>query len=144
MNPIVFSGKSRFLSKHQRTSLRKLLHTTAENKGYSILQLTYVFVDDETLYKINVEHLQHNTYTDIITFDLGDGESAEIDGEIYITVDRVKENAIMLQQKEEMEMVRVISHGLLHLLGVKDKSPADAKQMRQEEDACLSLWLSFK
>ncbi|MFM6951660.1 MAG: rRNA maturation RNase YbeY, partial [Bacteroidota bacterium] len=67
----------------------------------------------------------------------------EVAGEIYISIDRVKENAIIHHQTVEMELVRVVSHGLLHLLGFKDKSPNQAKEMRQEEEACLSLWSSL-
>lgn len=143
MNTIQFLGKSKFLNQNHRNKLRKLLHVVAKNKGWEISQLTYVFVDDETLFQINMEHLQHDTYTDIITFDLGDGVSHEVDGEIYISIDRVRENAISHQQTSEREMVRVISHGLLHLLGLKDKTVSQAKEMRQEEEACLSLWSSL-
>ncbi|MBM3437589.1 MAG: rRNA maturation RNase YbeY [Bacteroidetes bacterium] len=143
MNAIQFLGKSRFLDQKTRNNLRSLLHRVAKNKGWKINQLTYVVVDDEHLLSINVEHLQHNTYTDIITFDLSDGQSKGVDGEIYISIDRVKENAIIHHQSVEMELVRVVSHGLLHLLGFKDKSPNQAKEMRQEEEACLSLWSSL-
>ena len=143
MNTIQFLGKSRFLDQKTRNNLRSLLQSVAKNKGWKISQLTYVFVDDEHLLSINVEHLQHDTYTDIITFDLSDGQSKEVDGEIYISIDRVKENAIIHHQTVEMELVRVVSHGLLHLLGFKDKSPSQAKEMRQEEEACLSLWSSL-
>lgn len=143
MNTIQFLGKSRFLDQKTRNNLRSLLQRIAKNKGWKISQLTYVFVDDEHLLSINVEHLQHDTYTDIITFDLSDGQTKEVDGEIYISIDRVKENAITHHQTVEMELVRVVSHGLLHLLGFKDKSPSQAKEMRQEEEACLSLWSSL-
>ncbi len=143
MNSIQFLGKSRFLDQKTRNNLRSLLQRIAKNKGWKISQLTYVFVDDEHLLSINVEHLQHDTYTDIITFDLSDGQTKEVDGEIYISIDRVKENAITHHQTVEMELVRVVSHGLLHLLGFKDKSPSQAKEMRQEEEACLSLWSSL-
>jgi rRNA maturation RNase YbeY len=143
MKTIQFLGKSRFLNKTQRTQLRNLLNGVAKSKGHKIHELTYVFVNDETLHGINMDHLQHDTYTDIITFDLNDGEPKVVIGEIYISVDRVKENAINLNQPEEMEMVRVISHGLLHLLGLRDKTPTQVKEMRQEEEACLSLWTSL-
>ncbi|MFM6952871.1 MAG: rRNA maturation RNase YbeY [Bacteroidota bacterium] len=143
MNTIQFLGKSRFLDQKTRNNLRSLLQRVAKNKGWKISQLTYVFVDDEHLLSINVEHLQHDTYTDIITFDLSDGQTKEVDGEIYISIDRVKENAFIHNQTVEMEFVRVVSHGLLHLLGFKDKSPSQAKEMRQEEEACLSLWSSL-
>lgn len=143
MNNIYFLGKSRFLKKQHREAIRQLLNTVAKTKGQEIGCLNYVFVDDEELFQINMEHLQHDTYTDIITFDLRDDIKEAVEGEIYISVDRVKENAESLNVSEELEMIRVISHGLLHLLGYKDKTDAQAKVMRQEEEACLSLWSSF-
>lgn len=143
MKNIYFLGKSRFLNKNHREAIRHLLNTTAINKGQQIGCLNYVFVDDEEIFQINMEHLQHDTYTDIITFDLRDNVNDAIEGEIYISVDRVKDNAETLGVSEELEMIRVISHGLLHLLGYKDKSTAQAKVMRQEEEASLSLWASL-
>lgn len=90
--------------------------------------------------EINMAHLQHDTYTDIITFDLRENPIDPIEGEIYISIERVAENAITAGVDFENEFIRVVSHGLLHLLGYKDKTDAQAKEMRQEEEACLSLW----
>ena len=140
MNSIHFSGRHRFLDGTARKKIRLLLKTIAETKGQKIVDLNYVFLHDDELLDINMEHLNHNTYTDIITFDLSEAESNGIEGEIYISTDRVKENSVLHKSNETHELIRVISHGLLHLLGYKDKKPADAIVMRTEEEVCLSLW----
>jgi probable rRNA maturation factor len=140
MNSIHFSGRHRFLDGNARKKIRLLLKKIAETKGQKIVDLNYVFLHDDELLEINMEHLNHNTYTDIITFDLSEGESNGIEGEIYISTDRVKENSVLHKSNETHELIRVISHGLLHLLGYKDKKPADAIVMRTEEEVCLSLW----
>lgn len=140
MNSIHFSGRHRFLDGTARKKIRLLLKTIAETKGQKIVDLNYVFLHDDELLEINMEHLNHNTYTDIITFDLSEAESNGIEGEIYISTDRVKENSVLHKSNETHELIRVISHGLLHLLGYKDKKPADAIVMRTEEEVCLSLW----
>ena len=140
MNTIYFLGRSRFLDKEKRNNLRDLLNLISKKKNQRISQLNYVLVDDEALLEINMKHLQHDTYTDIITFDLRDDLSGPVEGEIYISIDRVKENAEVAGVDFENEFIRVISHGLLHLLGYKDKTAAQTKEMRQEEEACLSLW----
>ncbi len=85
---------------------------------------------------MNQQYLNHNTLTDIITFDLGESES-ELIGEIYISVERVKENAIKFETTYPDELHRVIFHGALHLCGFKDKKEADQKIMRQMENSCL-------
>lgn len=100
--------------------------------------ISYIFCSDEYLHKINLDHLSHDTYTDIITFHYGDDKLLESD--IFISVERVKENAQIHQQNPEREMRRVIIHGILHLLGQKDKSPEDAAQMRQKEEEALLLF----
>lgn len=140
MNSIHFSGRHRFLDINARKKIRLLLKTIAETKGQKIVDLNYVFLRDHELLEINMKHLNHNTYTDIITFDLSEAGSHGIEGEIYISTDRVKENSVTHNTNETHELIRVISHGLLHLLGYKDKMPADAIVMRTEEEVCLSLW----
>jgi len=143
MNNIYFLGRSRFLDKQKRNKIRRLLQTTSKKKGKSISLLNFVLVNDEALLEINMAHLQHDTYTDIITFDLRENPIDPIEGEIYISIERVAENAITAGVGFENEFIRVVSHGLLHLLGYKDKTDAQAKEMRQEEEACLSLWANL-
>ena len=103
------------------------------------VQLTYIFCSDEYLLGINQQFLKHNTYTDIITFDLGEYED-EVVGEIYISVDRVAENAEKFDTAYNEELHRVIFHGALHLCGYKDKTDTDRKEMRRKEDLCLKQY----
>ena len=99
--------------------------------------ITFVFCDDNYLHKINLEFLDHDTYTDIITFDYSVGN--EVISEIYISVDRVSENAKKYSQTFENEMHRVMIHGVLHLCGYKDKLAEDKQIMRDKENHYLSL-----
>jgi rRNA maturation RNase YbeY len=103
------------------------------------VQLNYIFCSDEHLLGINQQFLNHNTYTDIITFDLGEYDD-EVVGEIYISVDRVAENAGKFGVPYNDELHRVIFHGALHLCGYKDKNEADRKEMRRKEDLCLKQY----
>jgi len=100
-------------------------------------ELQYVFCDDEYLHKLNVEFLDHDTLTDIISFDYTMGEL--ISGDIFISVERVKENAEELGVDFLEELHRVIIHGVLHYIGFKDKTEEEKKIMREKEDYCLSL-----
>jgi rRNA maturation RNase YbeY len=109
-----------------------------EEHGEELVNLTYVFCSDDYLHEINVEYLDHDTLTDIITFNNAD-EEGTIEGDIFISVDRVRENAETHGTKFEDEMHRVLIHGVLHLLGFKDKTEEEERLMRKEEDSCLSL-----
>jgi rRNA maturation RNase YbeY len=100
---------------------------------------TYIFCNDEALLEMNQQFLNHNTFTDIITFDLSENDR-ELTGEIYISVDRVKENAEKFSSSYEDELHRVIFHGALHLCGFKDKSKADSAEMRKQEEQCLKQY----
>ena len=106
---------------------------------YFLKELNYIFCSDIFLHEINKTYLGHHTYTDIITFDYSEKNSHEIEGEIYISVDRVKENAVTYQKTFHQELHRVIIHGVLHLLGYGDKTGEEQKEMRKKEEACLSL-----
>ncbi|PCI98996.1 MAG: rRNA maturation RNase YbeY [Flavobacteriales bacterium] len=99
--------------------------------------ITYVFCSDTYLHKINLEHLNHDTFTDIITFNYCDGDL--ISGDIFISIDRVKENAITFHTTFKEELNRVMIHGILHLVGYNDKSDSDKELMRSKEDFYLSL-----
>jgi probable rRNA maturation factor len=101
----------------------------------------YIFCTDDYLLQVNRDFLQHDYYTDIITFDLSETPKA-VSGEIYISVDRVKENAATNGVSFTEELHRVIFHGALHLCGYKDKKPAEIKVMRAAEDRCLALYFS--
>lgn len=111
-----------------------------EHTGKSC-EIYYLFCSDPYLLKLNKEFLKHDTYTDIITFDLSEKKSNMIQSEIYISVDRVKENAHTLGVSYQEELLRVVFHGALHLCGFKDKTEKDKKEMRRMEEECLSRFL---
>lgn len=104
-------------------------------------KLTYIFMSDEDLHAINLQFLEHDDYTDIITFDLSEAPD-EVVGEIYISVERVAENARKFETEYQRELHRVIFHGALHLCGLGDKKPEEQKKMRAAEDACLTEWFA--
>ena len=116
------------------------LKRIAEQESKRIVSLDYVFCSDEYLHKINVEYLNHDTYTDIITFDLGEPTDDAISGEIYISIDRVKENAQIHGSQYKDELLRVVAHGLLHLIGYPDKSEQEALVMRGKEEDALRTY----
>ena len=101
-------------------------------------EIVYVLTDDTYLYTINKDFLNHDTLTDIITFETSVDPNV-ISGEIFISIDRVKENAIRQKQEFENELARVLVHGVLHLIGYDDKTPEQKLKMRAKEDYCLNL-----
>ncbi|MBI9033472.1 MAG: rRNA maturation RNase YbeY [Bacteroidales bacterium] len=125
-----------------RAKFNLWISQVAASYDCKIGQLTYVFCDDEYLHKINVDHLEHDTYTDIITFDYSTPDV--INGEIYVSVDRIKENASKMGLDYESEFLRVVIHGVLHLCGYKDKSDEQKLVMREQEEICVSLYLLEK
>ena len=107
------------------------------NENFEEGELSYIFCDDEYLHKLNVEFLKHDTLTDIISFDNSLGN--QINGDIFISVERVKENTSSFNTTFENELHRVIIHGVLHYCGYKDKTKKDADLMRVKENKALSL-----
>ncbi|NOU39526.1 MAG: rRNA maturation RNase YbeY [Ferruginibacter sp.] len=123
-----------------RKSLKAFIPILFTKEKKLFKSLSYIFCSDEYLLEVNNKFLQHNFYTDIITFDLSASKSSPTIGEIYISVDRVKENAITHQSSFETELHRVIFHGALHLCGYKDKTKKDSLFMRDKEDDYLSMY----
>jgi rRNA maturation RNase YbeY len=121
----------------QKKRLKSFLLEKSILHGRPISGLQIIFCSDDYLLKINQDFLSHDYYTDIITFDLGSKGSEFIEGEIYISLDRVKDNAILHGVSYKKELHRVIFHGVLHLLGFKDKKKADQLVMRTMEDEFL-------
>ncbi|WP_295795123.1 rRNA maturation RNase YbeY [Mucilaginibacter sp.] len=121
----------------QKTAVRQWVTDTVTAEGYKLKELTYIFCSDSYLLQINQQYLNHDTYTDIITFDNSD-IAKTIVGDIFISIDRIRENALKFSHTEADELHRVIIHGALHLLGYKDKSPADKKKMTLKEDFYLN------
>jgi probable rRNA maturation factor len=117
----------------------KWIKSISLSEGYKIGELNYIFCSDEYLLEVNKEYLQHDYYTDIITFDNSEEEGV-LEGDIFISVDRVKDNAQMLNTDYEEELRRVLIHGLLHLIGFEDSSEELKLKMRAKEDACLLLF----
>lgn len=101
-------------------------------------EINYIFCDDEYLHKINVEYLDHDTLTDIISFDYTVGN--QLNGDIFISVERVEDNAKDFNVSFEEELKRVLAHGILHYCGYKDKSDADAELMRSKEDEKIAMF----
>lgn len=118
---------------------KKWLKNASISEGYELSQLNYVFCSDEYLLEINKEYLDHDYFTDIITFDNSE-EDNQLEGDIYISVDRVRENAATFHTDFDTEMRRVLIHGLLHLAGHDDTSEALKTAMRAKEDEYLRLF----
>lgn len=106
--------------------------------GKEVGELYYSFCSDEYLYKMNVELLGHDFYTDIITFPLNDCETI-LSAEFHISIDRIRENALTFERSFRDELHRVMAHGVLHLIGFDDLCEEDEMQMRDEEDKCLAM-----
>ena len=124
-----------------RTILKNWIKYTIEKNNKQIGEISYIFCSDEQLLEINKEFLSHDYYTDIITFDYS--ESDIISGDLFISIDRIKDNAKTLGLSYQEELHRVIIHGILHLLGFKDKTDEESQNMRLLENECLSNLLTF-
>lgn len=135
MAKISFSNADiKFTLKHKKNISAWIIETIEKEKK-TCGQIAYVFCSDDFLLDLNQRFLNHNTYTDIITFDYSEGKT--LNGEIYISIDRVRENAQKFKVDFEKELLRVIIHGALHLAGYKDKSKEQKEKMRKKEDAAL-------
>lgn len=121
-----------------RRAVKSWLRSVAEHHGKSLGDLSVVACSDEELLEYNRKYLDHDTYTDIITFD--HSEATQLSGDLLISFERVLENADNQGVVFQEELRRVMAHGLLHLAGFKDKTPADAAAMRQAEDHALALF----
>ena len=114
------------------------LSRVAESEGYSLSALSYIFCNDQYLLDLNQTYLSHDTLTDIITFDYVEG--TEVSGDIFISVDRLKENAAIFKVSFEEERLRVMAHGLLHLMGYKDKTAEDQEIMSNKENEKIKMF----
>ncbi len=126
----------------------QLLHTSTisdwlkyiiQKEQKSLLYLNYIFCSDDYLHKINIEYLNHDTYTDIITFPLSN-EEHKIESDIYISIDRIKENAQNLNTSFQNELLRVMAHGVLHLCGYADKTQEEIQLMRKKENEAIDYF----
>ena len=121
-----------------KKKIREWIIKSAENEDYMIGSLNFIFTNDNVLLQLNKEYLRHFTLTDIITFDLSEKER-ELSGDIFISIDRAKENSREFNDSLSDEVHRLIIHGVLHLMGYKDKSPEEKQVMRAKEEFYLSL-----
>ena len=118
---------------------KRWLKEVIKSENYTLSEINYIFCSDEYLHKINLRYLDHDTLTDIITFDNSEEENL-IEGDIFVSVDRVNENAKDFNSPYEQELRRVLVHGVLHLCGYFDKSVDDEKLMRMKEEFYLNIW----
>ena len=128
-----YENTSEIIEENIKPWIEKIIITEEKRLG----EINYILCDDEYLLKINQDYLQHDYYTDIITFDSVRGEA--ISGEIFVSLQRIKDNASLISKNYEEEKKRVIAHGILHLCGYKDKTEEEQKTMRAKEDFYLSL-----
>ena len=139
MGIVFFRSSDRSLTLSGKTSLKVFIRSLFIKENFTLRSITYVFCSDKFLLQINRDFLQHDYYTDIISFPLSK-KGEPIEAEIYISVDRVKENAQVLGKTYQNEMYRVLFHGALHLCGYKDKKKSDVELMRKKEDQYLHLF----
>jgi len=121
-----------------KLQLKRWIKETITAEGYQLNELNYILCSDAYLLQINQQYLKHDTFTDIVTFDNSD-KAGLITGDIFISVERTQENAQIFKVDAYTELHRVIIHGLLHLLGYKDKKPADKQLMTSKENEYLAL-----
>lgn len=131
---ISFFSETEF-SLDNREEIAEWISGVVESEGKKLGDVSYIFCSDEYLLQLNKEFLQHDTYTDIISFDYSLGD--QIHGEVYISIDRIKENAKKLNETVENELHRVIIHGILHYCGYKDKQADEIEAMRNRENQAL-------
>ncbi|WP_335972968.1 rRNA maturation RNase YbeY [Gaetbulibacter jejuensis] len=138
---ISFNYETQFQLSNE-TIFEQWINETIHNEGCSLGDINYIFCDDDYLHKINVEFLDHDTLTDIISFDYSVGK--QLHGDIYISVERVEDNANDFKVDFDVELSRVIIHGILHYCGYKDKTDEDAKVMRAKEEQYMKVLVDLQ
>ncbi len=137
-NVIHFFTEDIIFTLKQKSEIRNWILNTVKNESYRLKELNYIFCSDEYLLGINRQYLNHDTYTDIITFDTSEEERVVV-GDVFISIDRIKENADKFKSAEHDELHRVMIHGVLHLLGYTDKGKKEKAQMTDKENQYLGL-----
>jgi rRNA maturation RNase YbeY len=135
---IKFNGKTKQV-KEYTSCFKQIIKQIAKEHQYQLGSINYVIVSDEKILEINNEALKHDYYTDIITFDYSEGKTLE--GEIYISLDRVIDNAQKYNEKFHVELSRVVFHGILHMVGYKDKTKKESEKMREMEKTYITQFL---
>lgn len=126
----------------QKTLVRNWIKQVAATHGKRVGEISYIFCDDEKILEVNRQYLQHDYYTDIITFDYTEGN--KIAGDLFISLDTVRSNAGLFKQDYETELHRVIVHGVLHLCGINDKGPGEREIMEKCENEALAILTKMK
>ena len=139
MARVAFRSADRSLSLPGKTVLKSFIESIFKKEKHGLGSITYIFCSDDFLLKMNRDFLKHDFYTDIITFGLSE-KAQPVEAEVYISIDRVKDNAQNLGISFSNEVLRVIFHGALHLCGYKDKKKSEISLMRQKEDQYLRLF----
>ena len=135
---IEFHAKEVDLPEMNAPGVRDWIHALILREDFRLDFLNFIFCSDKYLHEINLQYLDHDTYTDIITFDNSD-EAIGIEGDIFISLERVAENAAEYKVDVETELLRVMAHGVMHLCGYDDKSEKDIAKMRRKENEALDL-----
>lgn len=135
---IHFFYETDFSLPHKEEYYDKWISKVIDNENFTLGDINYIFCDDDYLYNINLTYLNHDTLTDIITFDYT--ENNVLNSDIYISVDRVAENAEIFNVSFQQELLRVMVHGILHLCGYKDKTDEDSNKMRLKEEEKIKLF----
>lgn len=134
---ILFHYETDFLLENEDT-YQSWIETVVQSEQKIVGEINYIFCDDDYLHEINVKYLNHNTLTDIISFDYSEFDT--ISGDIFISIDRVRENAQNFSIDFHQELLRVMAHGILHYCGYKDKSESDVLLMREKENEKIELF----
>lgn len=134
---ISFNNQSISFKLKEKTKLKSWIKAVTEKEKHKLGTINYIFCTDDELLEINIKHLNHNTLTDIITFDYT--EDKTIHSDIFISIERILENAEKFKVSFDEEFHRVMIHGILHLCGYKDKTKADSELMRKKENTALKL-----
>lgn len=143
MASVKFNYADRKLSISDKSKVKSFIQFIFKTENTSLKELNYIFCSDEYLLQINKDHLNHDYYTDIITFSLEE-KGEPIVGEIYISIDRIKENSLIQNTTLLNETFRVMFHGCLHLCGYLDKKPKDIKIMREKENYYINQYLALQ
>ena len=134
---ITYNSLSIALPNIDQTTVTEWIGRVAESHQRVVGDINYVFCNDEEILEVNRRYLQHDYYTDIITFDYSGGDV--LSGDLYISLDTVRSNAELLGKPYDEELHRVLVHGVLHLVGINDKGPGERELMEAAEDAALAL-----
>lgn len=128
-------AKTRLANKRK---IKDWIKSVVETECLKAGDINIIFTNDERLLRMNIEHLGHDYYTDIISYDYSEGGT--LNGDLFISLERVEENAVRYGVERNMEVLRVIIHGVLHLMGYKDSKESERNEMRSMEDKCLNIY----